>query len=86
MTGTAATLQRELIELFQTALNVDVPSPDTDLIATGRLDSMAMVELLLNLERRFGIVVDMRDLAIQDLRSVDAIAQFVARRRSNGGG
>jgi acyl carrier protein len=87
VTATApSSLHPELTELLRTALNLDVPAPDTDLIATGRLDSMGMVELLVNLERRYGLVVDMRQLDIAQFRSVASIAEFVARAAPNGNG
>ena len=37
---------QQLTELFARKLNLDVPSVDTDLMETGLLDSLALVELL----------------------------------------
>ena len=79
-------LHTELIALFRGTLNIDVPDPDTDLIATGRLDSMAMIELLLNLERRYGIRIDLQTVAIERFKSVSSIAELVAAQRPNGNG
>jgi acyl carrier protein len=74
-------VETELWDLFANALHVEVPSTDTDLVATARLDSVAMVELLLEIERRFGVRVAMEDLEIDHFRSLAAIAAFVAARR-----
>ena len=82
MTTTGA-LQAELSDLFANMLHVQVPSPDTDLLATARLDSVGMVELLLQIEKRFGVRVDMRDFEIDNFRSLSAIAAFVAERRGD---
>src|SRR5437867_1630151 len=56
------------------------PSADTDLFETGVLDSMAFVELLLNLERSFGLKVAVDELEIENFRSIRKIADFVMAR------
>jgi len=81
MFNVTGALQAELADLFANELHVDVPSPDTDLVATARLDSVGMVELLLQLEKRFGVRVEMQDLEIDHFRSLAAIAAFIAARR-----
>ena len=75
-----ASLETELAALFADELHVTVPSPDTDLLATGRLDSVGLVELLLQLEKRFGVRVDIERLELDQLRSLAAITRFVATR------
>ncbi len=75
-----ASLRTELAALFADELHVTVPSPDTDLLATGRLDSVGLVELLLQLEKRFGVRVDIERLELDQLRSLAAITRFVATR------
>jgi acyl carrier protein len=85
MTATLPSLQSELALVFAQVLHVDVPSPDTDLVATGRLDSVRMVELLLQLEVRFGVRMNLEDLEIDHFRSIATIAEFVAAHRHNGG-
>lgn len=85
MTATLPSLQSELALVFAQVLHVDVPSPDTDLVATGRLDSVRMVELLLQLEVRFGVRMNLEDLEIDHFRSIATIAEFVAAHRPNGG-
>jgi acyl carrier protein len=75
-----ASLETELAALFAKELHVTVPSPDTDLLATGRLDSVGLVELLLQLEKHFGVRVDIERLELDQLRSLAAIAVFVAAR------
>ena len=58
-------------------LGTVVPASDTDLIATGALDSFAVVEMLLALEARFGVRIPMEQLELSEIRSVDAITQFI---------
>lgn len=63
--------------LFVETLNVEVPSPDTDLIEGGLLDSLALVELLFALEREFAVTIPLENLDIDTFRSVRRIAEFV---------
>lgn len=58
-----------------------IESQETDLLATGILDSLALVQLLLYLEQHFGLKIVMEQLDIEDLRSVHSIARLVAREK-----
>ncbi len=82
MTAPAGGLPERLAELFREALAIEVPSPDTDLLETGRLDSVGVVELVLELETRFGVHVEMDALELDDFRTLRSIAAFVAERRN----
>jgi D-alanine--poly(phosphoribitol) ligase subunit 2 len=66
--------------VFSGALHLDVPAFDTDLFDTGVLDSLAFVELLLQLEREFGVTTSVDDLESDNFRSIDNIAEFVGSR------
>jgi acyl carrier protein len=78
MIGSVDTKQR-VERLLLKEMSLDVPSPDTDLIATGRLDSITFVDLLQRLEREFEIRVDLDDLEIERFRSIALIAEFISR-------
>jgi len=39
-----------------------VPAPETDLLETGTIDSLALVDLLVRIEERFGVRVDLENL------------------------
>lgn len=65
--------------LFVQALNIEVPSEDTDLIDGGLLDSLALVELLFAIEREFGIRIQLDELDIESFRTVERIGEFVER-------
>ena len=49
MTGAPAAVQERLAAVFADELHVDVPSPETDLLATARLDSLGLVELIVQI-------------------------------------
>ena len=86
MTMVTDSLQAELTALFAKRLGVEIPSPDTDLLASGRLDSVTFVELLLQLEKRFGLRVELDDVDVENFRSLAAIAAYIADRRAAGQG
>jgi acyl carrier protein len=73
-------IRQKLTELFAKKLNLEVSSVDTDLVGTGLLDSLALVELLAQLEEMFGISVSTDDLELVNFRSIASIARFVVQR------
>jgi D-alanine--poly(phosphoribitol) ligase subunit 2 len=60
-------------------LTVMVESPDVDLLETGLVDSIGLVELILQLEDRFGVSLPMDILEIDDFRSINRIADLITR-------
>jgi D-alanine--poly(phosphoribitol) ligase subunit 2 len=60
-------------------LNVIVDSPDTDLIETGLIDSIGLVELIVQLEERFGVNLPMDTIKIDDFRSINKLADLITR-------
>ncbi len=73
-------MEQRLIGLFRENLNVTVPAPDTDLIHGGLLDSLTLVDLLLLLEREFGVSVQLDQFEIDQFRTVRSIAAFLGAR------
>jgi acyl carrier protein len=83
MTDTLA-LQQQVTALFAEKLNLDVASAETDLIETGLLDSLALVELLAQLEESFDVSISTDDMEIENFRSITSIAMFVMQRAAVG--
>jgi acyl carrier protein len=79
MTGNSD-LKERIASLFQEALNLEIPSSETDLFDAGVLDSLAFVELLLQLEREFGVTPAVDDLEVDNFRTIARIAAFVEER------
>jgi D-alanine--poly(phosphoribitol) ligase subunit 2 len=71
------TLQTEVTALLTCALQVDVASVDEDLIESGLLDSLKIVELLVVLESRFVMTIPFEDLELESFRSVANIARLI---------
>jgi acyl carrier protein len=64
--------------LFAESFHIEVPSPDTDLLESGLLDSFQFVELLAQLERQFGLRLRIDDIELDDLRTLERIAGMVS--------
>jgi D-alanine--poly(phosphoribitol) ligase subunit 2 len=77
LTDANAIIER-LGALFVESFHVEVPSPDTDLLETGILDSFQFVELLFELEQRFGFRIKIESIDLDDLRTLARIARLVA--------
>lgn len=67
----------EIQKLFGEKLSRPVHSPDDDLFESGILDSMVLVELLLQLEQSFGLSISIADLDLERIRTVRRIAELV---------
>jgi acyl carrier protein len=78
-------LEARIRRVFRDKLKLDVPSVDTDLFETAVLDSMVFVDLLLHLEREFGVTVALEDIEFDHFRSIVRIAEFVANRLASAG-
>ena len=85
MTDTLA-LQQQVTAMFAEKLNLDVASAETDLIEAGLLDSLALVELLAQLEESFDVSISTDDLEPEHFRSITSIALFVMQRVAVGVG
>jgi acyl carrier protein len=66
-----------ITRLIRESLGLDVPSPDTDLIESGLLDSLALVSLLAEIEREFGFELPLDTLEVDDFRTVETAASYV---------
>ena len=64
-------------QLFLETLNVQVPSAEADLIESGLIDSLALVELLFAIEREFSVSLPLDDLEIENFRSVNRISEVI---------
>lgn len=73
-------VHHQLTELFSNKLNLEVSSVDTDLVGTGLLDSLTLVELLAQLEETFGVTISTDDLELENFRSIESIASFLESR------
>ncbi len=74
----AAEVTERVQRIFVEALNIQVPSEDTDLIESGYIDSLALVELLFAIEREFSVSVPLDELDIDNFRNLRRISELGA--------
>jgi D-alanine--poly(phosphoribitol) ligase subunit 2 len=67
----------KLTDIFSSKLSLKVHSPDADLLNTGLLDSMRLVELLLNIEQEFCIRIKLEETDLDNFRSISSIAALL---------
>jgi acyl carrier protein len=72
-----ADLAERIGGILREALNVEPPTPDTDLIEAGLLDSLALVALITEIESEFGFEFPLEDVDVDDFRTIDRIAKLV---------
>jgi acyl carrier protein len=78
-------LEGRLGTLFEERLSISVASVDMDLFESGGLDSLAFVELLMQLELDLGVEVTLYEMELYNFRSIKRIAGFVRRKQSSDG-
>ncbi|MBF0201578.1 MAG: acyl carrier protein [Desulfamplus sp.] len=61
-------------------VNTDNIEADTDLFASGMVNSLFAMQLVLFVEKEFGIKVENEDLDIDNFKSLDAIHLFIQRK------
>lgn len=72
-----AALASRIAELIEDVLQVEVPAPDTDLVAAGLIDSLALVSLITEVELEFGIRLPVDEFDVNRFRSAERIATVV---------
>ena len=75
-------LESELREVFEEELGLSPPANDTDLFESGIMDSLTFVNMLVSIERKFGLVVKLESLELDNFRCLTSIARFIAHSRN----
>jgi acyl carrier protein len=57
--------------------------PDDDLLTSGLLDSLGVMQLVWFIEREFEVQVPPEDVTIDHFESIDAISEYIERRRES---
>ena len=83
--GDGRGLEDQVAGLVLEVLQIDVASRDDDLLASGMLDSLAIVNLIAELEAVLGHELMLDEFDIEDFRTVGRIAAFVQAGRPAAG-
>ena len=74
----------ELLRMINTEVSFD-PSeeitPETDLLLTGLVDSLGVVQIVAWMEDRLGIEIEPVDVVLENFQTVDRMLAFVKRSR-----
>ena len=70
-------MTHKIIEILQNTLLVDELHPEEDLFDAGYLDSLAIINLMVNLEQAFDITLAPETLNIDEFRSAKSIEKLV---------
>jgi D-alanine--poly(phosphoribitol) ligase subunit 2 len=68
-------------ELVRDTLGVQAPSPTTDLIEAGLIDSLALVSLITELEAEYAIRFPLERFDVEDFRTLERMAAIVNATR-----
>lgn len=74
------TITSKTREFVSQYLNTDTVDADVDLFATGMVNSLFAMQLVLFVEKNFGVVVANEDLDFENFKSINAIIAFVGRK------
>jgi acyl carrier protein len=81
----AAILHDRISNIFIEHLRIQPPSPDTDIIENGMIDSLSLVDLIAHLEQEFSIRIPLNELDLNYFRSIDRIGEFIRTQLPEAG-
>ena len=65
---------------FQAAQNGTPLTSDADLLGSGLIDSLGVMQLITFVEQEFSFKIPLEDMTIENFMTVDAIAAYVKSR------
>jgi D-alanine--poly(phosphoribitol) ligase subunit 2 len=75
-------ISQKISDLLLERIQIEVSSPDEDIVELGLLDSLGLVELMSSLEETFDIHITFEEIEIDNFRSVRRITEFVISQLS----
>jgi acyl carrier protein len=78
-------LEAQVITLMRDVLQVEVEGSGDDLLESGLLDSLAVVSLIGELELALGFELPLDDFDLENFRTVERIAGFLATAQRGQG-
>jgi len=77
--GDLETVRRKILEIFVECFATRIASADVDLLEERLVDSLKIVDLVLELEQSFGVSLVFEELEIEDFRTVSRLAERLQR-------
>lgn len=82
MTGNHEAAERTALDFLNSYFGTDSLAADDDIFALGLANSLFALELILFVEKAFGIRVDDEDLELDNFRSARAMVRLVTHKRA----
>jgi len=76
------TVRQQILDIFLECFDTRVESPEVDLLAARFVDSVKIVDLVLEIEACFGVSLPFEELEIEDFRTISRLAERVERTPS----
>jgi acyl carrier protein len=74
-------IERGLLQWCNHRLQPDVPiTAETNLLNEGYLDSLLVMDIVLQIEKQFGVTIDSADISPRHFRSIQRLARFVTKQ------
>ena len=83
-TGQEGGVKETVRRFILSSINIADLKDDDNLFESGLVNSLFAVQLMTFIEKNFGIEVGMEDLDIENFKSLNAAAAFVARKNGAG--
>ena len=77
-------LRSGILDIFVERFDTRLVSAEVDLIEERLVDSVRLVDLVLEIEQRFGVALAFEELEIEDFRTVSRLAERIARNLPDG--
>lgn len=82
--GEVTAFADELLQMINAEVSFDPTetiTPETDLLLTGLVDSLGVVQIVAWMEDRLGIEIEPVDVVLENFQTVDRMLAFVKRSR-----
>jgi len=77
-------LRTGIFQIFVECFDTRLASAEVDLLEARLVDSVKLVDLVLEIEQRFGVALPFEELEIEDFRTVSRLAERIARNQAVG--
>jgi acyl carrier protein len=77
-------VKEDIKAFLSRALRNRAVADEQDIFAAGFVNSLFAMQLVMFVEKKFGVAVGDEDLDIENFKSVNAMAAFVAHKRGSG--
>lgn len=75
-------MKEQIIKILREDMELNIAGNENNLISNKVLDSLAIMNLIGNLEEKFDIEIDFGDIIEENLNSIDNIEKLITRLKS----